>query len=136
VFFFTKSNKNQYWINERTKQLVSKQPIGTKGIEGIDWEWIDCPICEETGILIKTKKTKIPLEISNSFGSPRARNQRYKEEPCKRCEGTGKIKYNFWKGKNYYFDQNVVRENHEEPWRSTGKKESRGNKYNTNERGV
>jgi len=39
VFFFVKSNDAQFWTNEKTLQLVSKQPLGTKGIEGIDWEW-------------------------------------------------------------------------------------------------
>ncbi len=39
VFFFVKSNDIQYWTNEKTGKLVSKQPLGTKGIESEDWEW-------------------------------------------------------------------------------------------------
>jgi len=39
IYLFTKSNDAQFWTNEKTLQLVSKQPLGTKGIEGIDWEW-------------------------------------------------------------------------------------------------
>ncbi|GAF95493.1 unnamed protein product, partial [marine sediment metagenome] len=33
IFFFVKSNRIQYWVNEYTFQLVSKQPLGIKGIE-------------------------------------------------------------------------------------------------------
>jgi DNA modification methylase len=39
VFVFTKSNKTLYWTNDKIGKIVSKQPKGIKGIEGIDWDW-------------------------------------------------------------------------------------------------
>jgi len=39
LFFFTKNNKALFWTNEKTLECVSKKPLGTKGIEGKDWEW-------------------------------------------------------------------------------------------------
>ena len=39
LYFFTKSNKIQFWTNSKTGECVRKQPIGIKGIEGEDWEW-------------------------------------------------------------------------------------------------
>jgi len=39
VYFFTKSNKAQFWTNSKTGECISKKPLGTKGIEGKDWEW-------------------------------------------------------------------------------------------------
>jgi len=38
-YFFTKSNKTQFWTNNKTDDCVRKQPLGTKGIEGKDWEY-------------------------------------------------------------------------------------------------
>jgi len=39
LFFFTKNNKAIFWTNGKTLECVDKKPLGTKGIEGIDWEW-------------------------------------------------------------------------------------------------
>ena len=39
LFFFTKNNKTLFWTNEKTLECVDKKPLGTKGIEGKDWEW-------------------------------------------------------------------------------------------------
>jgi len=39
LFFFTKNNKAIFWTNEKTLECVGKKPLGTKGIEGKDWEW-------------------------------------------------------------------------------------------------
>jgi len=41
IFFFTKNNKALFWTNEKTLKCVGKQPPGTKGIEGVDWEYND-----------------------------------------------------------------------------------------------
>ena len=57
VFFFTKSNKTQYWTNEKTFELVSKQPLGTKGSEGKDWEWRE----------INSKKKKVSLWTGHDY---------------------------------------------------------------------
>jgi hypothetical protein len=39
LFSFVKNNKTLFWTNEKTLACVDKKPLGTKGIEGIDWEW-------------------------------------------------------------------------------------------------
>lgn len=36
-FFFVKSNNTKFWINERTKEIVSKQPKGIHGIQYYDY---------------------------------------------------------------------------------------------------
>lgn len=90
VYFFVKNNKTLFWINEHTKQCVDKRPAGIKGIEGTDWEWIDCPTCMGTGHKVQ----------AYSGGSVSI-----EKEICKRCKGTGKVKHNFWSGHDYYFEQ-------------------------------
>lgn len=75
VFFFSKANKPQFWVNKKTGKLVSKPPAGTNGIKGKDWRLIPCSKCGGN----------IP--------------------DCKRCKGTGKIKSSFWERHDYYFEQ-------------------------------
>lgn len=105
LYFFSKTNKTQYWVNKKTAQLVSKQPKGIKGEEGKDWEWRDCPNCN--GI---TGETKIPKEQAETFISPRGRYHRgNKDEVCSRCKGTGRIKRSFWRGHDYFFDIDSLR---------------------------
>jgi len=114
VFFFVKSNKTQYWINEKTAQLVSKQPLGTKGIENIDWEWRECNKCFGTGI--KHKKCKECKEegwIYNTYLQPiqcpecEGKGRIKQNEECKSCKGKGIKKYNFWRGRQYWFEQQL-----------------------------
>jgi len=77
LFFFSKSNKTLFWTNEKTLECVSKKLSGTKGIEGKDWEWIICPACEGN----------------------------IKDKICPRCKDSGKVKYSFWSGHDYWFEQ-------------------------------
>ena len=101
IFFFTKSNKAIFWTNEKTLECVDKQPPGIKGIEGKDWGWIPCPRCQGTG-----GETKINKKDAENMGSPRSRYHRItKQEKCKRCKGLGKVKYSFWSGHDYWFEQ-------------------------------
>jgi len=101
LFFFTKNNKAIFWTNEKTLECVSKKPPGIKGIEGKDWEWRECPVCQGTG-----GETKIKKKDAEQMGSPRARYHRItKQEECKRCKGLGKIKVSFWTGHDYWFEQ-------------------------------
>jgi len=79
LFFFTKNNKAIFWTNEKTLKCVSKKPLGIKGIEGKDWEWRKCPKCQGKGNI----KNKI----------------------CPRCKGLKKVKYSFWSGHDYWFEQ-------------------------------
>jgi len=124
VFFFVKSNDPQYWINDKTHHIVIKQPLGTQGIEGIDWDWRDCPRCNNS-LMIKDKgltgiknlhgesdeqgrriqiglRTKIPQDQAKSYRSPRARY--YHKCLNKRCVN-GKVKYSYWSGRDYWFEQ-------------------------------
>ena len=106
VFFFTKNNKTLFWTNEKTLECVDKKPLGIKGIEGKDWEWIPCPRCQGTG-----GETKIDEKDAEQMGSPRARYHRIiKQEECKRCKGLGKVKSSLWTGHDYWFEQ-VFEEN-------------------------
>lgn len=112
IYFFVKSNKTQYWVNENTTQLVSKQPKGTRGIENIDWEWRECNKCLGTGV--KHDECKYckgngfyynevlrPVKCKECSGLGRIR----RTEVCKRCKGEKVIRYNFWRGRTYYFEQ-------------------------------
>lgn len=112
VYFFVKSNKNQYWINEKTRKSTSTKPLGTKGIEGIDWEWRKCEKCLGTGI--KHQKCKFCVETGWYYDEslrprkcPKCRGLgRIKQDKeCESCKGKGVKKYNFWKGKQYFFEQ-------------------------------
>jgi site-specific DNA-methyltransferase (adenine-specific) len=49
IFFFTKSNKPQYYINTKTGALTTNTPPGINGIENIDWEWTEKETTAETG---------------------------------------------------------------------------------------
>jgi len=110
IYRFVKSNDTQYWTNKKTLQCVNKKPPGIHGIEGQDWEWIDCPNCKGT-----TKyNIKDRPEIYSEDTGDRSRvqdgldhrlNRNAGDEPCKRCKETGKIKYNFWSGHDYWFEQ-------------------------------
>jgi DNA modification methylase len=94
VFLLTKSGEAQYWTNEKTGRLSSVQPAGTKGIEGEDWEWRVCPFCKGAGF----------------------------NHNSKRCI-KGQVKYSFWEGHDYYFDQEAIKEESEggHPGRKDGK---------------
>ncbi len=108
VFFFTKSNETLYWTNEKTLMITDKQPKGIHGKEGQDWEWRDCPSCKGKGCKEKS-----------------------------RCIG-GKIKYNFWEGRDYWFEPQY--EQYTEPlnrWGGPATKatdESKGDEFAIQER--
>ncbi|GAG64206.1 unnamed protein product, partial [marine sediment metagenome] len=97
-------------------ECVSKKPLGIKGIEGKDWEWRECPNCKGTG------KVKVNIiDRSEIYGEDDLAGMRrgrmrdfldkkkemYQagDKPCKRCKELGKIKYSFWSGHDYWFDQ-------------------------------
>jgi DNA modification methylase len=106
ILMFSKSGKPQYWVNQKTRQLVLKHPAGMNGIEGTDWKWADCPRCSSS-----IGQTKIDAENAKNFGSPRARYHRHQpRRKCKQCSGTEKVKSSLWESHNYYYDQDAVRE--------------------------
>jgi DNA modification methylase len=79
IFFFTKNNKTLFWTNEKTLECVDKNPPGIKGMEGKDWEWRPCPACNS--------------------------EEKINDKICPRCKGLKKIKYSFWTGHDYWFEQ-------------------------------
>lgn len=101
IFMFVKSNKTQYWTNRKTKQLVTKQPPGTAGKEGVDWEW------KEVGHNYSDSDTKIEPESAEMLASPRAR--RFRIPKLK--------KVSLWTGHDYWFEQQF--EEHKEVDRRT-----------------
>jgi DNA modification methylase len=92
VFFFVKSNDIQYWTNEKTGQLVSKQP--TKGIEGEDWEWREVGRSAE-------EEDELQRIIEERGITRQSAGREVKIENCK-----GKMKkVSFWSGHDYWFEQ-------------------------------
>ncbi|GAI24609.1 unnamed protein product, partial [marine sediment metagenome] len=89
LFFFTKNNKTLFWTNEKTLECVDKKPLGTKGKEGIDWEW------RKIGENYENYDTKISREDAERYNSLKARKYRKKEWK----------KVSLWKGHDYWFEQ-------------------------------
>lgn len=85
VFFFTRSNKALFWTNERTLECVRKQPLGTKGIEGVDWEWQK-----------KESSWQRPSR-DETFKLPSRKKSTYAKEGFK--------KVSLWSGHDYWFEQ-------------------------------
>lgn len=106
VFFFVKSNDPQYWINDKTFELVSKQPMGIRGIENKDWEWKECPACSNKNYFnYRTRDIGKKEEDCPQFIVSKTEKECLKKKICSRCKGTGKIKYSFWSGHHYWFEQ-------------------------------
>jgi len=104
VFFFTKSNKALFWTNEKTLECVGKQPLGTKGIESKDWEWRKCPNCQGEGQVIgRALKEGAAPRLMKGVGIVTKNTKAFKV--CHHCKGSGKIKYSFWSGHDYWFEQ-------------------------------
>jgi len=120
IFFFVKSNKTQYWTNDRTLESVGKQPKGIKGVESTDWELIDCRKCEATGMIAES------LEI-NDYGDEVSVDG----GQCPRCKGDKRVKSTLWSGHDYYFEQQF--EEHVDPNRIQKNSGKRFNERDTNE---
>lgn len=118
VWMFTKSGTPQYWthrdidgtrkrpkadyrwVNERTEEEVAVEPL--------DWrEKTTCPEC----------KGEKNLEVDIGLGIMRW-------EECEYCHGKGKVRLwkriNLWKGHDYYWDADAVREPHLRDWSLSG----------------
>jgi DNA modification methylase len=99
IFMLVKSNDTAYYWNERTGLMADRPPA--ERIEGRDWEWRICQNCEGKGVITADKKGYFDED-------------RYEEPPeggvCRRCDGTGKVKYQFWNSFDYWFDLDAVRE--------------------------
>ena len=89
LFLFTKNNKAIFWTNEKTLECVDKKPLGTKGKEGVDWEW------RLIGENYENYNTKISREDAEKYNSLKAR--KYRNKKIK--------KISLWKGHDYWFEQ-------------------------------
>ena len=123
IFFFVKNNDTLYWTNEKTLKLVTRPP--RTSIEGIDWEWQQCKKCGGTGFRIDDEEGDKQQRSLESFfeGNGSEKNGETEKTPCKKCSGTGKLKYSLWIGHDYYFQQQF------EPY----KMNRWGGKFKTNE---
>jgi DNA modification methylase len=106
VYFFTKSNKIQYYINKKNGWSTTDTPLGIHGFEGLDWDWIPCPKCKPKnrkkpngkcpGCKGKGHTKKNPPEGCNTCNGTGA---------CPRCGGHKQIKKNHWTGRKSFFNQ-------------------------------
>ncbi|MHC1596706.1 MAG: DNA methyltransferase, partial [Methermicoccaceae archaeon] len=111
VFFFVKNTKTLFWYNTKTGDVSKTHPPGTKGEEGVDWEWRTTDT--------HNGETKIPKEDAENYGSPRGRYHRESK----------KAKSTLWKGVSGWFDLDAVRAPYTEPinrWGGTDQKAKKG----------
>ena len=106
LFFFTKNNKAIFWTNEKTLECIDKKPLGIKGIECKDWEWRPCPACSDKDYFnIRTRDVMRKEKDCPQFKASDKEKENIKNKICPRCEGSGKVKYSFWSGHDYWFGQ-------------------------------
>jgi DNA modification methylase len=121
IFFFVKNNNPLFWTNEKTLKLVTRPP--KTSIEGIDWELQLCKKCCGTGFMADgEEEDKCQRSLEYFFEENEVKEEK-QNMPCKKCSGTGKVKYTLWTGHDYYFQQQF------EPY----KMNRWGGKFKTNE---
>lgn len=121
IFFFVKNNDTLYWTNEKTLKLITHAP--RTSIEGMDWEWQPCRKCGGTGFMADGDEEDICQRSLESFFEGNEKSGEQEKTMCKKCSGTGKVKYPLWTGHDYYFQQQF------EPY----KLNRWGGKFKTNE---
>lgn len=126
LFFFSKSNKTLFWTNEKTLECVSKKPSGTKGIEGKDWEWRECPACSNKDYFnYRTRDVMRKEKGCPQFRASDEEKENIKKKICPRCKGLKKVRHSLWTGHDYWFEQQF------EPILADSiKRELRGNRPN------
>lgn len=106
LFSFVKNNKTLFWTNEKTLECIDKKSLGTKGIEGKDWEWRLCPACSDKNYFnIRTRDVMKKQKDCPQFKASDKEKENIKNKICPRCKGLRKIKYSFWTGHDYWFEQ-------------------------------
>lgn len=115
VYFFVKSTNNLYFTNRKTLAIQAEQPLGIKGIENIDFEYITCPRCEGKGYIITKQKKDKSNEGLMAWGSPQSPatlqgmggeippSQETTKKTCKRCKGLKVVKRSYWQSYDYYY---------------------------------
>jgi len=106
LFYFTKNNKTIFWINEKTLECIDKKPLGTKGIEGKDWEWRPCLACSDKDYFnYRTRDVMKKEKGCPQFKASNEEKENIKNKICPRCKGLKKVKYSLWTGHDYWFEQ-------------------------------
>jgi len=101
LFFFVKSDKSVYWTNRKTGGIVTKQPFGIKGLEGLDWEWKEVGVVNENVFNVRVRDADKERFLQKAT------------EKEKEKYGKSKLKkVSFWTAHDYYFDLDAVREPH------------------------
>ena len=98
IYMLVKATTSSYYCNHKTGAIQRDKPLGTKGEEGVDWDW------KEIGADYSESDTKIQSEDAEMSGSPRARVHR--ERVVK--------KTSHWRGHDYWFDLDAVRVPHKD----------------------
>jgi len=100
-FFFTLTNKTHWWVNQKTKVMVGKQPKGK--VEGEDWHWIACPRCSKPQSGPNTAENNAePYQQNNPH---MLRLESKTPTGCKQCGGAGRVQKNYWSGMDYFFER-------------------------------
>lgn len=118
VFFFAKHVPTQYWVNETIAMLTSKKPLGLRGTQGTDWDYLECGWCNGTGWK-QPVKTRCP-DCKDGFRGftldmdicPRCKGKGHvveidisDEGKCDKCKGTGSKRRTLWAARDYWFAQ-------------------------------
>ncbi len=93
VYFFVKSNKTQYWVNNKTGLCIDHQPLGTKGIEGIDWDWQDVGVITDNSFNVRVRDAETDRFLQ---GATKTETSNYKKPKRK--------KISHWRGYCYHFE--------------------------------
>lgn len=93
LFMFSKNNNAILWQHENTREWVYKQPPGTQGKEGIDWEWR-----KDNG---KKKKVSLWHGFTYYFDLDAV-----KKPVAASTIGRGKVDFGGAKGRDYNPDEN------------------------------
>ena len=95
IFFFAKNNNTVFWINELTKEIVSKNPLGIHGQEGKDWVWI----------IREANRSQYEIKEKSDYISSKGW-EIFKDKDGNVME---RKRHNLWDGWDYYFDLDSIR---------------------------
>ena len=101
IYFFVKSNKPVYYTNKKTLKSQKESPLGTKGIEGVDWDWGTCSKCKGKGYTGGRETVAL-----DSFDATQPQDVP-KRKQCPRCKGAKIVKISNWEGHSYYYKRQL-----------------------------
>ncbi|MBA7684452.1 hypothetical protein ES703_92847 [subsurface metagenome] len=124
ILMLTKSGTPQYW--------TQRDGQGTRERPKADYRWVNQLTNEEVTIEPTDWKEKTPCSSCNGMGKETAvlwGDYEVEIGKCPKCGGKGKVKLwrriNLWRGHDYYWDADAVREPYTEPlnrWGGDSKK--------------